>query len=71
MLCTACCLNQAKTPMSALTCRPPVPSRYLVSADGSTAAWRLATVLMKNSLVIKQASPRVEYYCEQQAASAA
>ncbi|EFN59741.1 hypothetical protein CHLNCDRAFT_133347 [Chlorella variabilis] len=36
--------------------------RYLVSADGSTAAWRLATVLMKNSLVIKQASPRVEYY---------
>lgn len=57
--------------MSALTCRPPVPSRYLVSADGSTAAWRLATVLMKNSLVIKQASPRVEYYCEQQAASAA
>jgi hypothetical protein len=35
--------------------------KYLLNVDGSTAAWRLATLLMKNSLVIKQASPDVEW----------
>lgn len=36
--------------------------RWLLNLDGHTAAYRLAQLLAVNSLVLKQQSPRREYF---------
>lgn len=36
--------------------------RYLLNLDGSSASFRLAQLLVVNSLVLKQTSPYIEYY---------
>ena len=53
--------QQTSAALQRVVCIPAPWQRYLVNADGSTAAWRLATLLMKNSLVIKQASLNIEW----------
>ncbi len=47
---------------------PPIPMedhsrwRYLISADGQGASWRLAKLLSINSVVLKARSDSIEYY---------
>jgi hypothetical protein len=36
--------------------------RYLLNLDGSSASFRLAQLLVVNSLVLKQTSPYIEYF---------
>lgn len=42
--------------------RCPLLNRWLLNLDGHTAAYRLAQLLAVNSLVLKQQSPRREFY---------
>ena len=36
--------------------------RYLLSADGQGASWRLAKLLATNSVILKARSNSIEYY---------
>ena len=48
--------------MYACVCAQHALYKYLLNLDGYTASYRLAKLMHSNSVVLKEASPHIEYF---------